>query len=68
MCNHEQQHLIGTSEGIKCKLCGKVFKSLAELEADRPQAEQPVETEVEEQAEQPKKAATKKTTKKGAKK
>ena len=64
MCNHEQQHLIGTSEGIKCKLCGKVFKSLAELEADRPQAE----TEVEEQAEEkPKKTTTKKTTKKGAK-
>lgn len=74
MCKHEVEHLIGTNEGIKCRLCGKVFKTFAELEADRPQEEKPVAEEkeidesIEEQAEEkPKKAATKKSTKKGAK-
>lgn len=71
MCKHEVEHLIGTSDGIKCRLCGKVFKTFAELEADRPQEEKPVEeqAEVEEvaQEEKPKKATTKKSTKKGAK-
>lgn len=70
MCKHEVEHLIGTSDGIKCRLCGKVFKTYAELEADRPQEEKAEEKEIdeiiEEQAEEkPKKAATKK---KGAKK
>ena len=70
MCKHEIEHLIGTNEGIKCRLCGKVFKTYAELEADRPQEEKAEEKEndeiIEEQAEEkPKKAATKK---KGAKK
>lgn len=71
MCKHEVEHLIGTSDGIKCRLCGKVFKTYAELEADRPQEEKAEEKEIdeiiEEQAEEkPKKAATK--SKKGAKK
>lgn len=75
MCKHEVEHLIGTSEGIKCRLCGKVFKTYAELEADRPQEEKAEEKEIdeiiEEQAEEkpveekPKKKAP---TKKGAKK
>lgn len=59
MCNHAVEHLVGTGDGIKCRLCGKVFKDWKELEADRPQEEKPVEEE------KPKKAATKK---KGAKK
>lgn len=62
MCKHEVEHLIGTSDGIKCRLCGKVFKTYAELEADRPQEEKAEEKPVEEK---PKKKAP---TKKGAKK
>lgn len=69
MCNHAVEHLIGTGDGIKCRLCGKVFKDFAELEADRPQEEKPVaeEQEIDEivEEEKPKKAATRK---KGAKK
>ena len=70
MCKHEVEHLIGTSEGIKCRLCGKVFKTYAELEADRPQEEKAEEKEIdeiiEEQAEEKPKKKT--TAKKGAKK
>ena len=57
MCKHEVEHLIGTKDGIKCRLCGKTFKTFAELEADRQSDEQPEE--------KPKKKAT---AKKGAKK
>lgn len=69
MCNHAVEHLVGTGDGIKCRLCGKVFKDWKELEADRPQEEKPVEEkEIDEivEEEKPKKAATK--SKKGAKK
>lgn len=78
MCKHEVEHLIGTKDGIKCRLCGKTFKTFKELEADRQADEQPEEKEIdeiiaeEEQAdekpvaeEKPKKKAT---AKKGAKK
>lgn len=78
MCKHEVEHLIGTKDGIKCRLCGKTFKTFVELEADRQAGEQPEEKEIdeiiteEEQAEEkpvaeekPKKKAT---AKKGAKK
>ena len=77
MCKHEVEHLIGTSDGIKCRLCGKVFKTFAELEADRPQEEKPVaeqadatevisdeEKEIDEIVEELEKPVEKKTTKK----
>lgn len=35
MCKHDNKDLIGTSEGIKCRVCGRVFKSYAEIEKDR---------------------------------
>lgn len=35
-CNHDVQHLVGTSEGITCRLCGKQFKTFDELLKDRP--------------------------------
>lgn len=38
-CKHDVNDLMGTSEGIVCRKCGKVFPSLAslhdDLEADR---------------------------------
>ena len=35
MCKHEQAQLVGTADGIRCRGCGKVFNSFAELERDR---------------------------------
>ena len=68
-CRHEVEHLVGTKGGIKCRNCGKMFATFAELEADRPKkqekkVEAPVETieAVETPVEKPKKS-----TKKGAK-
>lgn len=68
-CRHEVEHLVGTKDGIKCRNCGKMFASFAELVADRPKkqekkVETPAETieAVETPAEKPKKS-----TKKGAK-
>lgn len=31
MCNHENQYLIGTADGITCRRCGAFFKSFDEL-------------------------------------
>lgn len=68
-CTHAVEHLVGTKDGIKCRNCGKMFATFAELVADRPKkqekkVETPVETieVVETPAEKPKKS-----TKKGAK-
>lgn len=68
-CTHAVEHLVGTKDGIKCRNCGKMFASFAELVADRPKkqekkVETPAETieAVETPAEKPKKS-----TKKGAK-
>lgn len=58
-CRHEVEHLVGTKDGIKCRNCGKMFATFAELEADRPKKQ---EKKVEAPAEKPKKS-----TKKGAK-
>lgn len=63
-CNHDVKDLIGTSEGIKCRACGKVFKSFAELEADKKPAkkaeDQPEEVKEEAPAEEkPKKRGRK---------
>jgi hypothetical protein len=82
MCKHEVEHLIGTKDGIKCRLCGKTFKTFAELEADRQGEEKPKEvaeekeideiiTEEEQAEEKPvaeEKPKRKATAKKGAKK
>lgn len=61
MCKHDVNYLMGTSEGIVCRKCGKVFPSLAtlhaDLEADR--AGQTAPAPVQEPAE-PKKRATRK--------
>ena len=64
MCKHENEHLISTNGTIKCRLCGKEFKSWAELEEDR-KPEEEIITEEEQAEEKPKKKAP---TKKGAKK
>lgn len=66
-CTHAVEHLVGTKDGIKCRNCGKMFASFAELVADRPKKQEkkaPAETieAVEAPAEKPKKA-----TKKGGK-
>lgn len=66
-CTHAVEHLVGTKDGIKCRNCGKMFASFAELVADRPKKQEqkaPAETveAVETPAEKPKKA-----TKKGGK-
>jgi hypothetical protein len=43
MCKHDNKDLIGTEAGIKCRVCGKVFKTYAEIEADRAQQDAPQE-------------------------
>ena len=39
MCRHDNNDLIGDANGIKCRACGKVFASFAEVEADREKSE-----------------------------
>ena len=34
-CNHATEHLVGTAEGIKCRVCGKVFATFDEIVKDR---------------------------------
>lgn len=63
-CRHEVEHLVGTKDGIKCRNCGKMFASFAELVADRPKLKK---EQVEEVAEKPADEKPKKSTKKGAK-
>lgn len=61
-CKHDVNYLMGTSEGIVCRKCGKVFPSLAtlhaDLEADRAAQEAPKAEPVKE--EKPKKTRKKK--------
>ena len=47
MCKHELQHLIGTEDGIKCRNCGKIFKSFAEIQADAGGQEDEKKDEIE---------------------
>ena len=61
-CNHATEHLVGTAEGIKCRVCGKVFATFDELVNDRKE-DSPKEVTEAPAEETPKK----KTTKKGAK-
>lgn len=37
-CNHEIQHLVGKSDGIFCKQCGRKFVNFKEIEDDRKRA------------------------------
>ena len=60
-CNHATEHLVGTAEGIKCRVCGKVFATFDEIVKDRKEDTKEV---TEAPAEETPK---KKTTKKGAK-
>lgn len=30
-CKHEQQHLMGTADGIICRRCGRLFKDFSEI-------------------------------------
>lgn len=39
MCNHDNKDLVGVADGIRCRACGRVFASYAELEADRTKTE-----------------------------
>lgn len=61
-CKHDVNYLMGTSEGIVCRKCGKVFPSLAtlhaDLEADRGGQEAPKAEPVKE--EKPKTTRTRK--------
>ena len=70
-CNHPVEHLIGTADGIKCRLCGQIFPTYDELVKDRGTDEKPADEakqEVEEVTEAPaEEAPKKKTAKKGAK-
>lgn len=60
-CSHATEHLVGTAEGIKCRVCGKVFATFDELVKDRKE-------ETKEVTEAPaEETPKKKTTKKGAK-
>lgn len=34
ICNHEVQHLVGSSDGILCKKCGRKFVNFEEIEND----------------------------------
>ena len=43
MCTHETPQLLGTAEGIRCRACGKLFGSFAEIERDRAEAAAPAE-------------------------
>lgn len=53
MCNHDINHLVGTSEGIVCRKCGKVFPSFAMLNADL-EADRAAQAAPKAAAEQPK--------------
>ena len=67
-CTHAVEHLVGTKDGIKCRNCGKMFATFAELVADRPKKqEKKVEAPAEEVAVETPVEKPKKNTKKGAK-
>ena len=35
-CKHELKHLVGMADGIHCKACGAVFKSMEEIRPAKP--------------------------------
>lgn len=59
MCNHDINHLVGTSEGIVCRKCGKTFKDFSEVVADKAQLIQEPAPAAE-TAEKPKRKRSKK--------
>lgn len=59
MCNHDINHLVGTSEGIVCRKCGKTFKDFSEVLADKAEPIQEPAPAAE-TAEKPKRKRTKK--------
>ena len=64
-CIHPTEHLVGTVDGVKCRLCGQLFPTYDELVKDR--GEKPAK-EPKQEAEEVTEEAPKKTTKKkGAK-
>lgn len=63
-CKHDISQLIGTAEGIRCKTCGQLFKTMPTQKIEIPAAEP-----APEKTEEPEKAPAKKTAaKKGVKK
>lgn len=47
-CKHENQHLMGTADGIVCRKCGRVFRDFSEInpaEAPAPVVEKPAEAQ-----------------------
>ena len=48
MCKHPTNALIGTAEGIQCRVCGKKFTTFAEIHAN---AEAPARAKAEAEAE-----------------
>lgn len=34
-CEHEQEHLVGTADGVFCKKCNRHFVNFEEIEKDR---------------------------------
>lgn len=73
MCNHDIKDLIGTKDGIMCRVCGKILKpeeiGKPAKEEALPFAEEPEEPEAveEEPAQEEKPAKAKKPAKKPAK-
>ena len=55
-CKHEIGYLMGTADGIVCRRCGRLFKSMDEINAE---AEKPAEAPTEAQA-KPKRSRKKK--------
>lgn len=68
-CIHPVEHLVGTADGIKCRVCGQLFPSFADLMKDRGEKlKKEAKQEVAEANEAPAdEAPKKKTAKKGAK-
>ena len=63
-CIHPTEHLVGTVDGVKCRLCGQLFPTYDELVKDRGTDEKPAEEAKQEEVTE---APKKKTAKKGAK-
>lgn len=68
-CIHPTEHLVGTVDGVKCRLCGQLFPTYDELVKDRDEKpKKEAKQEVTEVTEAPAdEAPKKKTAKKGAK-
>lgn len=38
-CKHELKDLVGMADGIHCKACGAVFRTVEEAQAEKPKKE-----------------------------